>query len=291
MDVFQQPTSQSVYVPNEAANYQTQNIGSSIKMEDVLAQSAQENSAYNYGNITSYQNTDEYPATDYANYNTTQTNETYAIDNIGDNINTYNTTQETYPTYEATNTNINYTTDNNINMNTFTTDTAAYPATDYSNNNIITSTEAYPTTNYETTNNYEIQDISPLSNNTYYENITPGIEYQNEAYDIGTYDNPNYSTMSTPLSTPQYEKFYSKIPLAKSGYKVTTHYVQKNPGLSNSALRSSGFYVFPPSEEGENPRRSLLLTSKIHVESIRDDEVIVPQLQVEQYISVSLLII
>ena len=38
MDIFQQPTSQSVYIPNEGTNYQTQNISSPIKMEDILAQ-------------------------------------------------------------------------------------------------------------------------------------------------------------------------------------------------------------------------------------------------------------
>ena len=288
MDIFQQPTSQSVYIPNEGTNYQTQNISSPIKMEDILAQSAQENSAYNYGNITPYETTNEYPATNYTNYNTTQTtNETYSFDNIAGNTNTtYNTVPETYANYETTNQNINYTSENDININTntyTTTDIAAYPATDYSNNNIISSNEAYPTTNYETTNNYEIQDVSPLNNNAYYENATPAVEYQNEAYDTGSYNAPNYSTMSTPLSTPQYEKFYSKIPLGRSGYKVTTHYVQKNPTLTNSALRASGFYVFPPTQ-GENPRRSMLASSRIHVEPIREDDVVVPQIQGGQYV-------
>ena len=248
MDIFQQSTSQSPYIPNEANNYQTQNIGSPIQIEDVLAQSAQENSAYNYSNITSYQNTEEFPVTG-------NVNETYVINNIGDNIN-----NPTYSTYA-----------------------------NYSNNNIISSTEAYPTTNYEVTNNYnnyEIQDISPLSNNNnYYETATPEMEYQNEAYNTGSYNLPNYSTMSTPVSTPQYEKFYSKIPLTKSNYKNDTNYVIKSDSLSNSALKASGFYVFRPSEKGENPRRSLLTKSKIKVEPIRDDEVITPKLQVGQHIS------
>ena len=244
MDIFQQSTSQSLYNPNETYNYQTQNIDSPIQIEDVLAQSVQENSVYNYSNITSYQNTEEYPVTG-------NINETYAINNIGDNIN-----NPTYSTYA-----------NN------------------SNNNIISSTEVYPTTNYEVTNNYEIQDISPLSNNNYYETTSPGMEYQNEAYDHGSYNIPNYSTMRTPVSTPQYEKFYSKIPLTKSSYKNDTNYVIKADSFSNSALKASGFYVFRPSEKGENPRRSLLTKSKIKVEPIRDDEVIAPKLQVGQHIS------
>ena len=87
MDIIPEPNSQSIYIPTGQNNYQNQNMGSSNNINDILAQSAQENSAYNYGNITSFQNTEEYPATDYANVGNTQTNEAYAFENVQENMN------------------------------------------------------------------------------------------------------------------------------------------------------------------------------------------------------------
>ena len=108
MDIIPEPTSQSIYIPTGQNNYQNQNMGSSNNINDILAQSAQENSAYNCGNITSYQNREEYPATDYENISNTQTNENFTLENVEENMNTYNAKRETYSPEQDTNININY---------------------------------------------------------------------------------------------------------------------------------------------------------------------------------------
>ena len=72
---------------------------------------------------------------------------------------------------------------------------------------------------------------------------------------------PNYSTMSTPVPTPQYKKYFSHIPLTNSKVKVVTKYVTVPPSQlvpESNTLRSSGFFSFPPDEGQVNPRRSLL---------------------------------
>ena len=154
MDIIPEPTSQSIYIPTGQNNYQNQNIGSPNNINDILAQSAQENSAYNYGNITSFQNTEEYPATDYANVGNTQTNEAYAFENVQENMNTnmntYNAMTETYSPVEDTNININYIQgnentpiqyeENNVNMN-------------MNENKYTENTEGYPPANYAIDNN------------------------------------------------------------------------------------------------------------------------------------------
>ena len=281
MDIIPEPTSQSLYIPTGQNNYQNQNIGSPNNINDILAQSAQENSAYNYGNITSFQNTEEYPATDYANVGNTQTNEAYAFENVQENMNTnmntYNAMTETYSPVEDTNININYIQGNentpleyeennvninmNMNENTYTTNTEGYPPTNYAiDNNVVSQTEAYPATNYEVNNvnnDYQEQEAYQENDNAYNENASPYIEAPLQTYNTDSYNMPNYSTMSTPVPTPQYKKYFSHIPLTNSKVKVVTKYVTVPPSQlvpESNTLRSSGFFSFPPDEGQVNPR-------------------------------------
>ena len=108
MGIKPEATSQSIYIRTGQNNYQNKNMVFPNKMKDVLAQSAKENSAYNCGNITSYQNREEYPATDYENISNTQTNENFTLENVEENMNTYNAKRETYSPEQDTNININY---------------------------------------------------------------------------------------------------------------------------------------------------------------------------------------
>ena len=228
MDILPQEISQSVYIPYPATNYQTSATTQNqvnYPVEDILAKSAQTYPTYNTTNTTVYQtSTEAYPATNYSNVDITTQDNAFPLDII-DNTNTYTT-----PITEA------------------------YPTTNYSNVDVTTSAEAYPVTNYDITTDFQTQDTLPITTN--YEEYTPNVDTFQENYSFSPVNVPKYQTMTAPVSTPQYKRFYTHVPISSSiasnAPRVITKYANA-PSYNMPPLTQAPLPVPTPSPIAPQP--------------------------------------